>query len=79
MSHVPHELPEAFPEKIDVMHELRATDSHFTRISDQYHTLNRDIHRAETDIEPVSDAHLEDMKKHRLVLLDEISGIVNSA
>jgi uncharacterized protein YdcH (DUF465 family) len=79
MSHVPHELPESFPDKNDAMHELRANDAHFTNISDQYHTLNREIHRAETNIEPVSDIHLEDMKKRRLALLDEIAGIVNHA
>jgi uncharacterized protein YdcH (DUF465 family) len=77
VSHVPHELPEAFPEKIGVMQELRAVDPHFSRLSDQYHALNREIHRADTNIAPVSDTHLEDMKKHRLALLDQIAGIVN--
>ncbi|HUS52824.1 MAG TPA: DUF465 domain-containing protein [Thermohalobaculum sp.] len=79
MSHVPHELPEAFPDKIDVMHELRASDAHFSRLSDQYHVINREIHRAETDVEPMSDFYLEDMKKRRLALLDEIAAIINRA
>jgi len=79
VSHVPHELPEAFPDKISAMHDLRANDAHFVRLADRYHVINREIHRAETNIEPVSDTHLEDLKKHRLALLDEISGIVNQA
>jgi uncharacterized protein YdcH (DUF465 family) len=77
VSHVPHELPEAFPDKIDAMHGLRASDAHFANLADQYHEINRGIHRAETNIEPVSDFHLEDLKKRRLTLLDEIAKIVN--
>jgi hypothetical protein len=73
MSHVPHELAEEFPDKVDRMRELRASDTHFLRISDKYHELNRTIHRGETDVEPMGDFHLEDLKKQRLALLDEIS------
>jgi len=73
MSHVPHELAEEFPEKIEEMRELRANDAHFLRISDKYHELNRTIHRGETDVEPMDDFHLEDLKKQRLALLDEIA------
>jgi uncharacterized protein YdcH (DUF465 family) len=77
VSQVSHELPEAFPDKINLIHKLRASDAHFARLSDQHHVLNRQIHRAETNIEPVSDFHLEDMKKHRLALLDEIAATIN--
>jgi hypothetical protein len=73
MSHVPHELAEEFPDRIERMRELRASNAHFARISDQYHELNRTIHRGETDVEPMDDFHLEDLKKQRLALLDEIS------
>jgi len=73
MSHVPHELAEEFPEKIEEMRELRANDAHFLRISDKYHELNRTIHRGETDVEPMDDFHLEDLKKQRLALLDKIA------
>jgi hypothetical protein len=73
MSHVPHELAEEFPDKIETMRELRASNAHFARISDKYHELNRTIHRGETDVEPMDDFHLEDLKKQRLALLDEIS------
>ena len=73
MSHVPNELSEEFPDKADAIRELRANDAHFTRISDEYHEVNRTIHRGETDIEPMDDMHLEDLKKRRLALLDEIS------
>jgi len=73
MSHVPHELHEEFPDKTDRMRELRASDAHFARLSDDYHAVNRTIHRGETNVEPMDDFHLEDLKKKRLALLDEIA------
>lgn len=72
MSHTPHELHEEFPEAADRIHALKTSDRHFARLAEEYHRLNREIHRAETDIEPTSDAHLEEMKKQRLKLKDEI-------
>lgn len=72
MSHTPHELHEEFPEAADRIHALKTSDLHFARLAEEYHRLNREIHRAETDIEPTSDAHLEEMKKQRLKLKDEI-------
>lgn len=76
MSHVPHELAEVFPGAADRIHDLKERDPHFARLSDRYHELNRAIHRAETDLEPMSDAALEDLKKRRLALLDEIRPLV---
>jgi hypothetical protein len=73
MSHVPHELAEEFPDKTDRIRELRASDAHFLKITDEYHSLNRTIHRGETDVEPMDDFHLEDLKKQRLAMLDEIA------
>ena len=73
MSHTPNELAEQFPEHVEKMHNLKTTDAHFAKLFDEYHILNRDIHRAETDVEPTDDFHLEDMRKKRLALLDEIS------
>lgn len=76
MTHTPHSLAETFPDHVDRLHELKTSDAHFSRLEESYHHLNRTIHRAETDVEPVSDPVLEDMKKRRLALLDEISGIL---
>lgn len=79
MTNIPHELPEAFPDKIGRMHDLRASNARFARLEDEYHGINREIHRVETNIEPRSDFDLENMKKRRLALLDEIARIVNQA
>jgi len=73
MSHTPHELAEVFPDKAERIQELRTANAHFAKLSDQYHELNREIHRGETDVEPMDDMHLEELKKQRLALLDEIT------
>jgi len=77
MSHTPHELSEEFPAHTDKIHNLRQTDAHFADIADQYHDINRAIHRAETNVEPTSDDHLVTMRKERLALKDEINGYLN--
>jgi hypothetical protein len=72
MSHVPHELAEEFPDAVERIHALKTSDAHFAKLADEYHELNREIHRAETDVEPVSDAHMTDLRKKRMALKDEI-------
>ena len=72
MSNTPHELAEEFPQHVSLMRHLRETDGHFLRISNAYHDVNRVIHRAETDIEPMDDSHVTDLRKRRMRLKDEI-------
>ncbi len=76
MSNTPHELAEEFPDYVGKICELKVSDAHFSRLHDEYHLVNRAIHRAETDIEPVSDAHMIDMRKQRMKLKDEIYGML---
>ncbi len=78
MSHVPHELAEEFPEFKDKIHDLKSSNAHFLKLFDEYHEINRAVHRAETDIEPTDDLHLEDMRKKRLHLKDEIFSMLNA-
>lgn len=79
MSHTPHELAEAFPEHVELMRRLKTEDAHYSRLADEHHELNREIHRAETNVEPMSDMHMEELRKKRLRLLDEISAILRAA
>ena len=72
MSHVPHELVEEFPEFAKTIHDLKVSDNHFARLHDEYHALNRVVHRGETDVEPMSDEHITELRKQRVVLKDQI-------
>ncbi|OAN86934.1 YdcH family protein [Sulfitobacter geojensis] len=78
MSHTPHELAEEFPELAEQMAALRQSDSHFAKLSDEYHALNRALHRAETDVEPTSDDNMVGMRKQRMTLKDEIYAYVKA-
>ncbi|MHC5654274.1 YdcH family protein [Stappia sp. ICDLI1TA098] len=76
MSHVPHELHEEFPDQTEALHSLKLGNAHFARLADEYHEVNREVHRAETDVSPVSDEALEEMKKKRLALKDQIAALL---
>ena len=55
MSHTPHELHEEFPELVGKITELKQSDQHFARLAEEYHEVNRAVHRAETNVEPVQE------------------------
>ncbi len=78
MSHTPHELAAEFPDFVEKMHEMKASNAHFTKLSDEYHEVNRSVHRAETNVEPTDDVHMADLRKQRLALKDEIWGLLNA-
>ncbi len=77
MSHVQHELAQKFPEKTARLHELKLNDAHYARLSEEYHALNRRIHRLEAEGSPRSDALMVELKAKRVTLLDELTAIIN--
>lgn len=79
MSHTPHELAEEFPQAVDLMHRLKTEDAHFARLAEEYHELNRAVHRAETLVEPVSEEHEQELRRKRMKLKDEIAAILARA
>lgn len=79
MSNTPHELAEEFPEAVDKLHELKTGNAHFAKLVDEYHQINRDVHRAETGVEPISEQAETDMRKARMRLKDEIAGMLAKA
>jgi len=78
MSHVPHELAEEFPDHKQKLHDLKVSEAHFARLAEQYHELNREIHRIEAAGVNTSDETFEDLKKKRLALKDEIYAMLVS-
>ena len=79
MSHTPHELSEEFPEAIETIHELKTADAHFAKLADEYHEVNREIHRIETRTAPASEVYEEELRKRRLLLKDEIASRIKAA
>lgn len=72
MSNTPHDLYEDFPEKAEAIHALKAKDAHFARMVDEYHDINRAVHRAETRVEVLSTEHETELRQKRMKLKDEI-------
>lgn len=77
MTHTPHELAEEFPDKVRLIHHLKTSDTHFAKLCDRYHAVNNTIHRAETNIEPMSDVGELDLRKTRIRLKDQIAAMLN--
>ena len=76
MSHTPHELAEEFPEYVENIHALKVSNPHFARLAEEYHEVNRHIHRHESGVQPASETHETELRKRRLVLKDEIYALL---
>ncbi|SEL49514.1 YdcH family protein [Halomonas daqiaonensis] len=79
MSHTPHELAEEFPQHADRIHDLKQSDAHFANLAEDYHEINRQIHRMETEVEPVATHIEEEARKERLALKDKIAAYLEQA
>lgn len=79
MSNTPHELSEDFPGKADLLHGLKERDPHFRRLADDYHAVNRAIHRAETRVDLLGEEEEERLRKERARLKDRIARALAAA
>lgn len=79
MTNTPHELAAEFPDKADLIHRLKTEDAHFARLADEYHTINRQVHRAETLVEPMEDLAEVELRKKRAALKDQIYAMLSAA
>ena len=67
-----HDLHHEFPEYNDRIHELKMTDNHFKRLFNEYDEIVHTLMRVEQNIETPSDDVIEEMKKQRLHLKDQL-------
>lgn len=72
-----HTLIDEFPELREKIHQLKMNDHHFAKLFDEYHTVDREVHRIEQEIETPSDAYTEEQKKKRLSLKDQLYAILS--
>lgn len=79
MSNTPHDVYEDFPGDAEKIHALKEADAHFARILDEYHEINREVHRAETNVAPVSQFTEVEMRKKRAQLKDELARMLATA
>ncbi|HPQ96731.1 MAG: YdcH family protein [Thiothrix sp.] len=67
-----HSLVQELPEYRDRIHELKMHNAHFARLYDEYHEVDKAIQRFEMEIETPSDEVMEEYKKQRLSLKDQL-------
>jgi uncharacterized protein YdcH (DUF465 family) len=74
-----HDLVHELPEHRDTIHNLKMTNNHFARLFDEYHEVDHEVHRIETGVVTTSDDYLEERKKVRLHLKDELFRMIQQA
>lgn len=72
MSEGQHDLAHEFPAHRDRIHALKSANHHFARLLDEYHGVSKELHRVEAEIETPADTVVEELKKRRLRLKDEL-------
>jgi len=73
-----HDLIHELPEHKDRIHELKMNNKHFEKLFTKYHDLDHQIRRIEEGVETPSDDFVEELKKKRLHLKDELLGMIKS-
>lgn len=68
-----------FPEYRERISQLKGTDAHFTRLFDQHNALDQQIKNMEAHIVPGSAVEVENLKKEKLALKDQIYQILKKA
>jgi len=67
-----HDLVHELPEYREAIHELKINNAHFARLFKKYHEIDHEVLRVEERIETTSDEFLENLKKQRLSLKDQL-------
>jgi len=67
-----HGLQQEFPDMLDAIEGLKGANVHFAALFGRYNRLTGKVEDLEEHDMPVADFTLEDMKKQRVKLKDEI-------
>jgi len=73
-----HSLVNELPEFKERIHELKIENMHFHKLFNEYHDVDKEIHRIEKGIENTADDYLEGLKKQRLNLKDQLFDMLNA-
>jgi uncharacterized protein YdcH (DUF465 family) len=74
-----HDLAHEFPEYLQKMRSLKVSDPHFAELFAQYDADNHAIIKYEQGVGAITDEGLEDLKKRRLKVKDEIYQILKKS
>lgn len=68
-----------FPEYRDLITQLKTSNHHFTRLFDQHNQLDQQIKNMESSIPQGTHEEIENLKKKKLHLKDELYDILKKA
>jgi uncharacterized protein YdcH (DUF465 family) len=74
-----HRSLSMFPEYRDLISKLKTSDHHFGRLFEQHNSLDQKIKNMESHIEAGSHEVIEALKKEKLLLKDQLYGILRKA
>lgn len=78
-AHLDHALAEEFGDRAADIHRLKARDPRFRDLLERNHGLWKQIQAIQDGREPAEDAHLHQLEKQRLRVLDDISAALARA
>ncbi|MBL8398767.1 MAG: DUF465 domain-containing protein [Candidatus Accumulibacter sp.] len=67
-----HDLHHEFPEYLDSIQALKSANERFGQLYLEYEELTREVERLEEDDLPIDDFTIENMKKQRVRLKDQM-------
>lgn len=67
-----HPIESEFPEYAFKLRDLKKLDASFSTLVSEYDLTDKKIHGLESNLLPVSDTHITELKHHRLNLKDAI-------
>jgi len=73
-----HPLVKEFPGQKDDIHRLKMENNYFHNLMDKYEELDKEIFRIEDGSEPTDDLVVEQLKKERLALKDELFQLIQA-
>ncbi|TNF51880.1 MAG: DUF465 domain-containing protein [Burkholderiales bacterium] len=68
-----------FPEFRELITRLKGHDHHFTRLFDKHNDLDQAIKNMEANIQPATQVEIENLKKEKLLLKDQLYAILKKA
>ncbi len=68
-----------FPEYRDLITKLKTTDKHFLNLFDKHNALDQKIKNMETHVEPGTPEEIENLKKEKLSLKDQLYAVLKKS
>jgi uncharacterized protein YdcH (DUF465 family) len=74
-----HDLVHELPEYSEQIHALKTSDKRFAHLYDKYHEVEHEVRRIEEGDEAGSEEYLEERKRLRLKLKDDLFDMLRQA